>query len=160
MLNRPHRACPGGAWVSAQERRRPLFSAPTGLAPVERGFLHKRGLAESLAPTGLAPVERRLLLQRSGFLVFKPPLHRRARWGRLAVQALLCRNPRSTGASPGGAADEASHALVHKPTLHRDKPGGGVGRASPLVQKPSLHRGKLGGGGAQAGLGYSPPLAV
>src|SRR6266540_1695968 len=151
MLNRPHRACPGGAWVSAQERRRPLFSAPTGLAPVERGFLHKRGLArphaptglapverrllhkkelaECLAPTGLAPVERRLLLQRSGFLVFKPPLHRRARWGRLAVQALLCRNPRSTGASPVGAADEASHALVHKPTLHRDKPGGGVCRA-------------------------------
>src|SRR5207247_7846159 len=53
-----------------------------------------------------------------------------ARWGRPP----LCKNPRSTGASPVGAA-----ALVQKPTLHRGKPGGGgrpcaktheIGRAS------------------------------
>jgi len=37
-----------------------VSSAPTGLAPVERGLLHKRGRVSS-APTGLAPVERGLL---------------------------------------------------------------------------------------------------
>jgi len=54
-----------------------LVHGPTGLAPVDRWFLHKRRLAPRLAPTGLAPVERGLGHKgRFSPLVQKPPLHR------------------------------------------------------------------------------------
>ncbi len=56
-----------------------------------------------LPPTGLVPVEWRLL-------------HKKG-WHK----------PRSTGASPVGTTDGASQVLVHKPPLHRGKPGGGGG---------------------------------
>src|SRR5206468_4864911 len=77
------------------------------------------------------------------FLVQKPSLHRgkpgggacsgaealapprQARWGRGAAGGPLiwCRSLRSTGASPVGAP-----VLVQKPSLHRDKLGGGEAR--------------------------------
>ncbi len=106
----PHRACPGGAEASAQERAAPLASPPPGLPRWSDGFCTREG-------------------RRTAPLVQKPPLHRgkpggggeratrccsgaeaaappgQARWGRGMRSALLllCRSRRSTGASPVGA---------------------------------------------------------
>jgi len=85
MQKRPHRACPGGAWVSAQECGLLHRSSPPGL-PRWNGGLRSNIRGASL-PAGAEAIA--------------PP--RQARWGQ------------RRGSLP---------LLVHKPLLHRCKPGG------------------------------------
>ncbi len=158
----PHRACPGGAGLM-HKKDGPPFLRPTGLAPVARGLCtRKTGLPFSAppglprwsggfctrragpsfpTPTGLAPVESRLVHKKGGPPLLRP--HRACPGGAQASapaggSVLPPRggtSPRSTGASPVGASDRASHALVHKPPLHRGKPGGGRAQDGPPPEK-------------------------
>src|SRR5439155_14270489 len=87
--------------VAANPDRAPGI-IPTGLVPVERRLLHKRGGPHLSAPTRLAPVGRRLLPQlgRSPLLwCNKPSLHRgKPGGGDVPPRFPLCRSLRSTGA--------------------------------------------------------------
>src|SRR5262245_20005131 len=95
--------------------------APTGLAPVDRGFLHKRRLLPRAAPTGLVPVERRFLHKQGRSPLFSAPtglapveqrfLHQSGR----ALKHPLCPSLRSIGASPVGASVRASLRLCRNP---------------------------------------------
>ncbi len=130
MAPRPHRACLGGAGVSAPEGKRGAFPAPTELVSVERGLGDKKRTGgepprwcRSLRSTGASPVGARRWKQ--PLLVQKPLLHRgepggggtrrallagaeadappgRARWGRGAIRASST-NGRQRAAGPGTA---------------------------------------------------------
>src|SRR6266536_5293277 len=119
ITHRPHRACLGGAEVSAPEGERGAFPAPTELVSVERGLGDKKRTGgepprwcRSLRSTGASPVGARRGEQ--PLLVQKPLLHRgepggggtrrpllagaeacappgRVRWGRCAIRASLLR---------------------------------------------------------------------
>src|SRR5262249_34674953 len=99
------------------------------LAPVERWFVHNKreppvARPHRARPGGAeasAPVRH---LHHADAQAPAPP--GRARWGagKGGVLPFLCRNPRSTGASPAGTTDGAKHFLVRKPSLHCGKPGG------------------------------------
>ncbi len=107
----PHRACPGGVEASAQEGLVSPSPPPPGLPRWSGGFCTRT----------------------VGPLLFRP--HRACPGGAGACASALgerrttplVHKPRSTGASPVGTTDGASQVLVHKPPLHRGKPGGGGG---------------------------------
>src|SRR6266540_1595035 len=93
-------------------------SAPTGLVPVEGRLVHQKGGHPFSAPTGLAPVERGFVHQRVACPFGRP---HRPRPGR-------------GGACAAALGERRTAPLVHKPPLHRDKPGGGgEGRAPPFL---------------------------
>src|SRR5262249_56712544 len=94
-------------------------AAPTGLAPVEWGFLHKRRLARTDAPTGLAPVERRL-----------------GHKGCFSALPLWCKNRCSTGASPVGACAAASRSASG--LRWRGGRDGGEVANSPLTESEAV----------------------
>src|SRR5262245_13229635 len=121
-------------------------SVPTGLAPVERGFLHKSvaysiGRPHRACPGGTGACAATFGERRSP-LVQKPSLHRGKPGGGREGEArrFLCTSPCSTGASPVGTTDERLTFLVQKPTLYRGEPGGGpcaiwVRPLRPFVQR-------------------------
>src|SRR5205823_655267 len=97
------------------------------------------------------------------FLVPKPPLHRDklGGGGDCVTRPFWCRSLRSTGTSSVGARRKGcapSGAKASAPP-GQARWGRDASGALLLVQKPSLHRDKLGGGGAQSGLAIClPPL--
>src|SRR6266542_1037443 len=101
MASRPHRACLGGAGVSAPEGKRRALSAPTELVSVERGFLHQRGNAERSPPPpslsrwggGLRTRKGRTGNRPAGAEACAPP--GQARWGRDPVREKSCTKPTS-----------------------------------------------------------------
>src|SRR6266508_715467 len=106
-------------------------TAPTGLVPGERGFVHQRVACPGARPTGLAPGERGFPQQRERSA--KPP-----HW---------CTSPRSTGASPVGAEKGGDPPFLCR-SLHSTgaSPVGAQAFAPPgparWGHKPSLHRGQ------------------